>query len=155
MFFFNRNVDLHNDFNDCTIIQTFSIVISFVFQLSYNDELDELFIAFDSIEYVKNFQNDEKNNSNNYIENDYFEIIFRNNDRNIAIQSIRYYENNENHDRIVKNFFNMKNNSRKIFHNNDDVDMNIVSVDLSQFKNSKISETETKKNKKKRIQKRK
>ena len=39
----------------------------------------------------------------------------------------------------------MKNNSRKSFHNNDDVDMNIVNVDSSQFENSKINETETEK----------
>ena len=43
----------------------------------------------------------------------------------------------------------MKNNSRKFFHNNDDVDMNVVNVNLLQFENSKINETETKKKQKK------
>ena len=216
-FFFDQNVDLNNDLNDFVIIQVFSIVDSSVSSLFYSEEfnklftvfdsieyvenfqndeknnnnihiendhveinfrnndrnvatqsiryyedndnhdqivknihnIDELSTAFDSVEYVKNFQNDEKNNSNNYIENDHSEIIFRDSDRSIAIQSIRYYEDNENHDRTVKDFLSMKSNSRKDFHNNDDVDMNIVSVDSSQFENSKISETETKKETKK------
>ena len=78
---------------------------------------------------MKNFQNDEQNNNNNYTENNHFEIVFRNNDRNIAIQSIQYYINKENYNRIVKYFLNMINNSRIFFHNNDDDDMNIVNVD--------------------------
>ena len=78
---------------------------------------------------MKNFQNDEQNNNNNYTENNHFEIVFRNNDRNIAIQSIQYYINKENYNRIVKYFLNMINNSRIFFHNNDDDDINIVNVD--------------------------
>ena len=143
VFFFDRDVDLHNDFNDFTITQTSSTAISSAFQLSYNDELDELFTAFDSIEYVKNFQNDEKNSSNNYTENDHFDIIFRDSDRSIATQSIRYYEDNDDHDQTVKNIHNMNNNSRKDFHNDDDMNMNIVSADSLQLEDSKISETET------------
>ena len=141
MFFFDQNVDLDSDFNDFTITQISSIVISSVFSLLYSEKLDELFTIFDSIEYVENFQNDEKNNSNIHIENDHVEINFWNNDRSVAVQSIRYYKNNDDHDQIVKNIHNMNNNSREDFHNDDD--MNTVNVDSIQFENSKISETET------------
>ena len=144
VFFFDQNVDLNNDFNDFTITQVFSTAISSVFSLFYSEKLDELFTIFDSIEYVEDFQNDEKNNSNIHIENDHAEIDFRNNDRSVAVQSIRYYENNDDHDQIVKNIHNMNNNSREDFHNDENMNMNIVNVNSLQFENSKINETETK-----------
>ena len=98
-----------------------------------------LFTIFDSIEYVKDFQNDEKNSSNNFIENNHIEINFRNSD---ATKTIQYYENNDDHVQTVKNLHSMNNNSRNNFDN--DNDMNIVIVDLLQLKDSKINDVATK-----------